>query len=189
MKRIFLSTALALLAPAAFAAEPMQAMQEYMQSHVQDWAQDPVIVNAIMAQNAVTSGYDQVQIDEMDTLWRAEVGTGASDLVDGVLQNAAAEFLRGHVESSGGTITEVFVMDARGLNVAASGATSDYWQGDEAKHQETYEKGAGSVHYSEVEFDESSQTYQAQISLTIVDPENGAAIGAMTVGINAEELM
>ncbi|ETA51046.2 hypothetical protein [Ponticoccus alexandrii] len=189
MKRLLFSTALALMAPAAFAAEPTQAMQDYMQSHIRDWAQDPVIVNAIAAQNAVTSGYAQARIDEMDTLWRAEVGTGSSALVDGVLMNTASDFLRMQVQAAGGTITEVFVMDAQGLNVAASAATSDYWQGDEAKYQESYGKGPGGVHYSEIAFDESSQTYQAQVSMTIVDPASGAAIGAMTVGINAEELM
>lgn len=189
MKRLFLTTVCALLAPAAFAAEPNEAMHDFYTANISTWAHDPVLVDAIAAQNAVTSGYDQARIDEMDGQWRAEVGTGASDLVDGVLMNAAAEFLRAQVQAAGGTITEAFVMDAHGLNVAASGATSDYWQGDEEKHSETYGKGAGAVHYSEVEFDESSQTYQAQISLTITDPVSGAAIGALTVGINAEELM
>ena len=72
------------------------------------------------------------------------------------------------MEETGGAITEVFVMDAQGLNVAASGPTSDYWQGDEAKFQETYLKGAEAIHVSEVEFDESSQTYSVQVSVTSV---------------------
>lgn len=49
--------------------------------------------------------------------------------------------------------------------------------------------GADAVHFSEIEFDESSQSYQAQISMTISDPATGAPIGAMTVGINADALM
>ena len=80
-------------------------------------------------------------------------------------------------------------MDAQGLNVAASGLTSDYWQGDEAKFTETYGKGAGAVHFGEVEFDESSQTYQAQISVTVTDPATGQPIGAITVGVDAAHLM
>ena len=80
-------------------------------------------------------------------------------------------------------------MDAQGLNVAASSVTSDYWQGDEAKHQETYGKGAGAVHFSAIEFDESSQMYQAQISISLSDPDSGAVIGAMTIGVDADSLM
>ncbi len=80
-------------------------------------------------------------------------------------------------------------MDAHGLNVAASDVTSDFWQGDEEKFTETYGRGSGSVHFSEVEFDESTQRYQAQISLTIMDPTTNQPIGAMTIGIDPEALM
>ncbi|MGP6086119.1 hypothetical protein [Antarctobacter jejuensis] len=189
MNRVFLlAAAFAAAAPMVQAVEPNEAMQAYVDSAIMAWAHDAAIVEAIRAQNTMTSGYDAARIDEMDLKWRAEVGS-ASDLVDGVLMNAAADFLRGQVDASGGQITEVFIMDAQGLNVAASGATSDYWQGDEAKFQETYPKGAGAVHFGEIEFDESSQTYQAQISVTITDPASGDPIGAMTVGIDAESLM
>ena len=65
-----------------------------------------------------------VKIDELDKSWRAEVGAGSSALVDGVLSGAAADFLREQVAGSGGMITEVFIMDRQGLNVAASAPTS-----------------------------------------------------------------
>lgn len=189
MTRAFLlSAALIAAAPAAMAVEPHVAMQAYVDTEVMTWAHDGAIIDAIAAQNAKTAGYDAGRIDALDKTWRAEVGTG-SDLVDGVLTNAAADYLRTQIAASDGLITEVFVMDAQGLNVAASGATSDYWQGDEAKFQETYPKGAGAVHFGDIEFDESSQTYQAQISVTITDPASGAPIGAMTIGIDAEALM
>lgn len=171
------------------AAEPADALNTYLEANVLPWADAPVIVEAVSAQNAVTSGYDQSQIDALDRTWREEVGTGASALVDGVLMGPAADFLREHVSALGGTMTEVIVMDSQGLNVAASNATSDYWQGDEDKYQKTYGVGVGAVHFSEIEFDESTQIYQVQISFTLTDPATGAAIGAMTVGLDAESLM
>lgn len=188
IRAFLLSTAVVVAAPAAMAVEPHAAMQAYVDSQIMTWAHDAAIVDAIAAQNVLTAGYDAAQIDTLDKTWRAEVGT-ASDLVDGVLMNDAADFLRAQITASGGMITEVFIMDAHGLNVAASGATSDYWQGDEAKFQETFPNGAGAMHFGEIEFDESSQTYQAQISITITDPASGDPIGAMTVGIDAESLM
>ena len=106
-----------------------------------------------------------------------------------VLQNPAAEFLRERVAGSDGVITEAFAMDAHGLNVAASDVTSDMWQGDEAKFQETYPKGAGAVHLDDVEFDESTQTYQGQISISLIAPATGQVVGALIVGVNAEALM
>ena len=80
-------------------------------------------------------------------------------------------------------------MDAVGLNVAASAVTSDYWQGDEDKFLKTYPMGPGAVHFSDVEFDESTQTYQAQISIALTDPATGSVVGAMTVGVVADALM
>jgi hypothetical protein len=189
MHRAFLlSAALVAAAPMVMAAEPNAAMKAYVDTQIMSWAMDPLIVGAITKQNMETAGFDAARIDDLDQTWRAEVGTGSA-LVDSVLTNAAADFLRGQIDASGGMITEVFIMDAQGLNVAASGATSDYWQGDEAKFQETYPLGVGAMHFGEIEFDESSQSYQAQISITITDPATGAAIGAMTVGIDAETLM
>ena len=190
MKHLLLTAALlAGMALPAQADEFAPAMQSYLDSDIRAWANAEPLVAAINAQNAQTAGYDQAMIDDLDTRWRAEVGSGDTPTITPVLSNAAADFLRQQVEAAGGRITEVFIMDARGLNVAASAVTSDYWQGDEAKFSETYGKGADAVHLGDIEFDESSDTYQGQISLTIVDPASGQAIGAMTVGVDAESLM
>lgn len=91
-------------------------------------------------------------------------------------------------EDSQGLITEVFIMDNRGLNVGQSDLTSDYWQGDEAKWQKTYQMGPDAVFVDEVELDESSQRFQTQVSFSITDLVSGEVIGAVTIGIDAEGL-
>ena len=80
-------------------------------------------------------------------------------------------------------------MDNKGLNVAQSVETSDYWQGDEAKWQQTYSVGPDALHISEVEFDDSTGFYQSQASLAIKDPATNEVIGAVTFGINVQNLM
>lgn len=190
MYRTLATAAIALsVAGAAHANEFAPAMESYLESSIRGWANSDQIIAAIVAQNASTSGYDQAMIDDLDKRWRAEVGGSDTPTITPVLDNDAAAFLREQVNSAGGLITEVFIMDAQGLNVAASAVTSDYWQGDEAKFQKTYSVGAEAIHLGEVEFDESTNTYQGQISLTIVDPSTGQAIGAMTVALDAEALM
>lgn len=180
---------------AAFAAGPAAAnefgpaMQAYLDAEISSWSHASEIVDAIQSQNATNDGLVQADIDRLDAAWRAEIGTAATPTIDPVVQGAAADFLRSRVTASGGRITEIFIMDRHGLNVAASATTSDMWQGDEAKFTETYSVGSDAVHFSDVELDESTQRYQAQISLTIADPESGEPIGAMTVGIDAESLL
>ena len=189
MKTTLPAIALTILAASAHADEFTPALQGYLESQVANWAHDEAIVSAINAQNERTAGYDQAMIDQLDTTWRAEVGASETPTISPVLNNSTADFLRSQVEASGGMITEVFIMDMHGLNVAASDVTSDYWQGDEAKFSETYGRGADASHIGDVEFDESTQTYQGQISLTIIDPATGQPIGAMTVGVDAEALL
>jgi hypothetical protein len=179
----------AMVATPSLAGEFDAAMQAFLDTEISAWSQSSEIVEAIHGQNAENAGLDQAQIDALDLAWRGEIGTSATPTIDPVLQSVAADFLRGRVDASGGRITEVFIMDRHGLNVAASAITSDMWQGDEAKFTETYSIGAGAVHFSEVELDESTQRYQAQISVTIVDPSSGEPIGAMTVGVDAEALL
>ena len=109
-------------------------------------------------------------------------------MIDEVLASEVSKYLAEMKQAAGGMVTEVFVMDNRGLNVAQSDVTSDYWQGDEAKWKKTYSAGPEAVFVDEVEMDESTQTLQTQVSMSIKDPETNAVIGAITVGVNVEAL-
>ena len=188
MKRLLLISAALLVAAPVAASEYEAVMRDYLEASIRGWAHDPVLIDAITTQNQTSDSYSQTDIDSMDQTWRAEVGQVSQPMIADVLSNAASVFLRGQVEASGGIISEVFAMDARGLNVAASDVTSDYWQGDEAKFQETYPKGSDAVHFSEVEFDESANAYLGQVSIAITHPDSGEVIGALTIGLNAEAL-
>ena len=99
-----------------------------------------------------------------------------------------SQFLGEFKNERRGMYTEIFVMDGKGLNAGQSDVTSDYWQGDEDKWQKTYNAGAGSVLIDEVEFDESTQTFQSQVSLPVVDSGSGEVVGAVTVGVNVDLL-
>jgi hypothetical protein len=152
------------------------------------WVTEPSVLDAIRAQNAANAGLTQAQIDTLDADWRAQVGAASEPMIDALLENPASVWLRGKKDEAAGLVTEVFVMDQHGLNVAQSDVTSDYWQGDEDKFTKTFGAGPGAIHVSEVELDESSQTYQSQVSMTVVDPQTGAAIGAVTFGVDVSLL-
>ena len=189
MKLLFV-VALQLVASAQVARADFEpALMEFLDGSVRSWSSDPVLVAAIVSANAERAGLDQAAIDSLDISWRAEVGQAETPTITPVLDNAAADFLRKALDSSGGKITEIFIVDAKGLNVAVTAATSDMWQGDEDKYARTYLVGPEGVFIDDVELDESTQTYQGQISLSIVDPATQAVIGAMTIGVNAEMLM
>ena len=174
------------------AAFPAQAddislqVNTIIEKELRAWAADPALVSAVAAAGSAHAALDQTQIDSLDQVWQAEIGAAVQPTIAPILTHPVSLALKARVTASKGRIGEVFVMDSRGLTVAMSGATSDYWQGDEAKFQQTFPLGASAVHIGTVEFDESSQTYQVQASFTVTDPTSGAPIGAMTVGLNAD---
>ncbi|MBE0413466.1 hypothetical protein [Yoonia sp.] len=173
---------------AALADEFTPALQGYLDTNISQWATNPVILDALRAANAKTAEYDLVSINALDLAWQAEIGMSDTPTITPVLTNDAADFLRDQVDASNGVISEIFIMDQVGLNVAVSSVTSDMWQGDEEKFTQTYEVGAGATHIAEVEFDESTHSYLAQVSISISDPQTGDLLGAMTIGLNAEAL-
>ena len=162
-------------------------ISDYVTSDIKPWLNDPVIIEAIKAQNAANANLGQADIDALDKKWRAEVDGSDHSMIDGVLGNALSKFLQEKKAASNGKIAEIFVMDAKGLNVGQSDPTSDYWQGDEGKFQKSFGAGKDAVFVDDIEKDESTQALQSQASVTISD-DKGSPIGAITVGVNVDAL-
>lgn len=187
-KMIFAAAFIAMATTPAAASDFAAPLEALATSDLAEIIADADLVAAIKAQNEAHAGFTQDKIDALDKEWRAEVGQASTPMIDGVLASDASAQLAAIRDESEGLLTEIFLMDNHGLNVATSDITSDYWQGDEAKWIETYKVGAGAIHISDVELDESTQTYQAQISLTVADLETSEPVGAVTFGVNIEFL-
>ena len=129
------------------------------------------------------------EVEGLDQQWRSQTGAASQPMIEQVLNSALSQHLSGLKADQQGLVTEIFVMDNKGLNVGQSDVTSDYWQGDEAKWQKTYLAGPDAVFVDEVEQDESTQVFQSQISMAITDPTSGEVIGAITVGVNVDDLL
>jgi len=170
----------------AFAGEANPKMLDYIEKNLRPLMADAMVQSAVKQANAQHAGLAESDILDLDTQWRDQVGKPAQPLITPVVNSDASNLLRRLVAGADGVVTEVILMDNHGLNVAVSDVTSDYWQGDEAKFTNSFGVGADGMDVSEVELDESTQTYQMQVSIVIPDAETGAPIGAMTIGLNAE---
>lgn len=189
--KMFSMTAMVLcLASApAFAANEYEAkLHQLVKDKLAPLAADPHVVAAVKAQNAEHEAFDAAKIDTLDKEWRAEADKGGGEMTKKLLANDLSKFLLTARDGSGGLYAEMFVMDNKGLNAGASNMTSDYMQGDEPKWQKTFSVGPDAVLVDDVEQDESSGVFVSQVSLTVVDPDTKAPIGAMTVGVDVEKL-
>jgi hypothetical protein len=181
--------AIASLSAGTAEAEPdirTMAVAEFIDANVRPWLDEPAILNALIAQNAAHAHLSQAGIDDLDARWRSEFSRADRPMIDAQLSNPLSLYLKGRQRAAEGLITEIFVMDNRGLNVGQSDITSDYWQGDEAKWQNSFARGE--LHIGEAARDDSTQLMQSQASLPIRDPKTGKVIGAITVGVNLDAL-
>ena len=182
--------AITVFSSAALAAGPHEEpIRRFGEQTVRAWIADPLVVEAIREQNRRNAGLSEADIIAMDQQWRSETGAAIRPMIDWALNNPLSQFLARAKRDQHGIVTEVFVMDNRGLNVGQSDVTSDYWQGDEAKWKQTFLVGPRAMLIDGVELDESTQTFQSQLSMSIVDEATGEVIGAITVGIDVEAII
>lgn len=153
---------------------------------VQSWAKHPTVVITLRNRNQQFNDLEQHEIDSLDRDWRRQTSSDKQPLIAEVTGAPLSMFLLRQQARSGGQFIEVFVMDARGLNAGISAVTSDYWQGDEPKFQQTFGVGADAVFVGEVERKGDTGHRAQQISFTITDPETDKRIGAITAEVNLD---
>ncbi|MBU1168235.1 MAG: PDC sensor domain-containing protein [Proteobacteria bacterium] len=174
--------ALILILPSvSFAEKAPKKIVDLAHSTLAAMGSDPVIVDAVKQENAKGKTLDQVK--KTDETWKATAGI--SDSMKAIMDSECGKHVRS-IQAQKPFYAEIFVMDNLGGNVAMTDKTSDYWQGDEAKFINSFNKGAGAVFIDDVEFDESSQSYLVQVSVPVKDGDK--AIGAITFGIDVDKV-
>jgi len=166
-----------------------RALNYLVSKDIKSWSQTPLVINMIRQQNKKHVLLKQETIVQLDEQWRKEVKNIKRVLIQKVLSNKLSKYFKTIKLKSKGLYAEIFVMDNKGLNVGQSDITSDYWQGDEAKFKNTFLIGSEALFIDEIKYDESSQKFQSQVSLTLSDPITQKAIGAITVGVDVEKAL
>ena len=122
----------------------------------------------------------------IDSQWQALVPVTTPDLAERILALPGSRALLAWQESHRGLVTEVMLINDMGTLAAMSQLTSDYWQGDEAKFQKTYDVSGDALFIDEPEWDDENKIWRGQVSFTITD--EGKSIGAVTMEVNLTEL-
>ncbi|HEY7885453.1 MAG TPA: hypothetical protein VIC08_10945, partial [Cellvibrionaceae bacterium] len=145
-------------------------------------------IEPIAAQNRRHQTMSFEKIQRLDSFWTNAFAAGDEQVMNAMQNTVLAERLdvwrKQHT-----IITEIIVMDERGLNVAVSPFTSDYWQGDEAKYQQTIQAAPGDWFFDEVQYDHSTRKFQLQVSMPLYDTVNAPPVGAITVGVDIHKVL
>lgn len=141
---------------------------------------DPIVVAAVKAQNDVGRTLDDVKA--LDAKWQATAGV--ADFMRALMDSPPGRHLASWKQAHP-YVSEVFVMDKLGANVAQTDKTSDYWQGDEAKFLQSRDLQPGQLLIEGVRYDDSSQRFLAQLHAPLFDAE-GVRLGTLTFGMDIE---
>jgi len=150
------------------------------------WIETDIVRISVDAQNNRLQKLPQDQIDALDKQWRAERESDDKPLIAATLSNPLSVYLARLQGRSLGLYAEIFVMDQNGLNVGQSSITGDFWQGDEAKFQKTYDVSGDALFIDEAEWDDGNKIWRGQVSFTLTEADK--SIGAVTMEVNLTEL-
>ena len=167
-----------LLLAGALAVLTADAMQAYLRETAyarvglaKVIARTPEVVAFVVAKNAEAEPMERVR--RQDQRW------ADSPLRKTLTQNPCASALK-KLTASDPVVVEVLLMDNQGALVCASAETTDYYQGDEAKWQKTFQEGLDPF-IDTPALDSSSGKYAIQVSVPVAD--GGHRIGALTLTV------
>lgn len=101
-----------------------------------------------------------------------------------ILGNSLSEFLRAFQLASGEQVAEAFVFDIYGQTIGMNRLTSDYDQSDEPQYQMAQSINREHALIDDIRFDASTRTFLSQITVPVLDPENGQTLAVLTVGLD-----
>ncbi|MEO8332067.1 MAG: hypothetical protein ABI479_06505 [Gallionella sp.] len=165
-----------LFAGSSLAREVKDVVPEVVQA-----AANSVVVQAVKEQNGKSVPLAKIQ--EQDKTWMDTKEPSA--FMKSLTSNAAAQALA-KIQKSKSYLVEFILTDNQGANVAITGMTSDYWQGDEPKFTNAFADGKGDVYIARPQKDKSTGEVISQVSVPVMS--DGKAIGTLTVGVRAEKL-
>ena len=172
---------------AAPAPDLKQMNVKGLQQQIDAWLNKEIVAMSVKAHNEKYGNMGEQDIISLDNQWRAEAKADDKPLIAATLSSPLSVYLSRMQGQSVGLFVEIFVMDNKGLNVGQSSITSDFWQGDEAKFQKTYDVGPKAVFIDDPEWDDNFNIWRAQINKSLIDPSTGELIGAATIEVNLTE--
>lgn len=145
------------------------------------WSAKPNVIAALAKANK-ENNMSMEEIMEKDNLWRQS--TEVTPFVNQFLTNDTAKYLQTIQAEGKGLFAEIEITDLKGVIIAETSKTTDYYQADEEWWQAAYEDGKGGVFQSKPLFDESSHSYNIDLSIPIRDKESGAIVGVVKSGVS-----
>ncbi|MBX2832877.1 MAG: transporter substrate-binding domain-containing protein [Rhodospirillales bacterium] len=138
-------------------------------------------VNAVRGSGRLPADQKQLVDDEWTAMGR--LGQSSARARE-ILGNDLSEYLRAFQTNTGDQVAEAFVFDVYGQIIGMSRLTSDFDQSDEQQYQMVEYINRDHALIADIQFDASTRSFLSQITIPIIDPNNGQILAALTVGLD-----
>jgi hypothetical protein len=177
------------------AGENLQAVADHTAASVDAYVFRRIIDASVLARipdvrqeasAASKAPFDREAALEIDREWQQS--GAAPKVVRTLLSSKASNFLA-EVSRYNSIYRELLLADRYGRLAAASGPTSNYLQSDEDWWRQTFGAGVrGQMTVSDVQFDQSSESWGIDISVPVEEPAGGALAGVLKAHADIREL-
>lgn len=145
----------------------------------------PPLISYLRLANDSRSNFSLDYIVKQEIEWEIP----GNNLKNITLNNAVSNTLRTLASDNSDVVRELFLVDQLGLSIAMNIPTTDYWQGDEQNFISVTKDSNLKRFVSDVYFDESTRSFQSQVSLRIDDPDTEEFLGVIVIGLSLEQVM
>lgn len=179
MSRMIVVALLSVLFSSAASAASEEEITRTLKSKIrmiQHMALNPLLIKAVRRQNS--EALDMTAITQRDEDW--EIADEASALKSSMLTGDHALIMQRFIDDNHG-LSEIYLTDNQGANVAAYPLTDDYWQGDEEEWTGSYNDGSGQVFIGALEQDKRTNSIYTRVAAPVLD--RNRTIGVLVVGL------
>jgi hypothetical protein len=172
-------------APPASSGEYQKQLYDLASTDIKSWVYNDLIINAIKTQNAKNADLTLTQKRAADVKWQQERLKSNSPFIHNIVGSQVSNYLRGIQNKSKGLYTELMVVDDQGMTVAQTKIGAHLWQGEQDKWANTFQSHSYAPYIRDVQFNDNTQMFQAEITVMIVSDE--IPIGIVYAGVDVEK--
>lgn len=147
----------------------------------------PSLIDAVKQANLDRGALSETEVKALDQAW-IDKNPSMDETISEIQSNELTAYLKRFITLNPQEV-EVFVTDKKGLNVAMTDLTSDFWQGDEGWWSSAFADGKGNSYIAAVEFDESTKAYAMNIGVPVYDPQSNKVIGIVRGTLDVSSLI
>lgn len=141
-----------------------------------------VFLNEVLSANEKNKELTFDDITRLDDEWIAS--KNVTPFIYQLLSNEIAKQLSAFQDKNQ-SFKEIFVADARGLNIGLTNKTSDYYQADESWWVNAYNGGSGRPLHGNIEFDQSAQTEAISIYVPVMKGDKAIGVIKGVIDLSA----